>query len=175
MDLKKIKSVHIIGIGGCAASAIAELLSDNKVHVSGSEMKSRSGCEYLEKKGIVIRYSHDKDNIYLNGFPPDIVLYSPAVINLDPGNPEIAEAKIKGIPLESWQNFIGKYLTDIGKTGITVSGSEGKGTTAGILTKILKGTKYDPLSILGAKLKKINGNEDSNIYAGKGDAYILEA
>jgi UDP-N-acetylmuramate--alanine ligase len=175
MELKNIKTIHIIGIGGCASSAIAELLSDNGVKVSGSEMKPRTGCEYLEKKGIAIRYHHEAGNLYLYGSAPDIVLYSPAVINLDPGNPELAEARSRNITLVSWQNFIGDYLSGIGKTGITVSGSEGKGTTAGILTKILKDTRFDPLAILGAKLKKINGNEDSNIYTGKGETYILEA
>jgi UDP-N-acetylmuramate--alanine ligase len=175
MELNKIKNVHIIGIGGCASSAIAELLCDNGIKVSGSEMKERSGMEYLEKKGAVIRYMHDENNLYLNGSSPDIVLFSPAVMNLDPNNPEIVEAKNRRVPLESWQNFIGDFLSGLGKTGITVSGSEGKGTTAGILTKILKGTEHDPLSILGARLKKINGGEDSNIYTGKGGVYILEA
>jgi UDP-N-acetylmuramate--alanine ligase len=179
MNFKKLKLVHIIGIGGCASSAIAELLLDNKIKVTGSEMKACTGLEYLEKKGAVIRYSHDKANLYsaeINSKSvPDLVLYSPAVVSLDPDNPELLEAKNKNIQLLSWQNFIGDFLSDLGKTGITVSGSEGKGTTAGILTMILKDTEYDPLSILGARLKKADGINDSNIYTGKGKAYILEA
>lgn len=174
MDLSKIKNIHIIGIGGCASSAIAELLKNNNVSVSGSEMKQRSDIEHLESLGIKINFGHKKENLYSNNQIPDVVLYSPAVTSLDPNNVELVEAKIKNIPLISWQNFIGDYLNEIGKTGITVSGSEGKGTTAGILTMILKGTNYDPLAILGAKLKQINLNEDSNIYTGKGSTYILE-
>lgn len=171
--MDNLKNVHIVGIGGCASSAIAEYLADNGVNVSGSEMKPRSGLEYLESKNVKIFYSHNENNIHYNG-KPDIVLFSPAIIALNPDNPEIVEAKKLNIKCESWEEFIGNYLSSMGKIGITVSGSEGKGTTAGILTAILKDTEYDPLSILGAKLKNINNNEDSNIYIGKGKSYILE-
>ena len=175
MNLNQVDNVHIIGIGGCASSAIAELLVSNGINVTGSEMKYRSGLSYLEDMGIIIKYSHAKENIYNNDKSPDILLYSPAITALNPDNPEILEAKRVNIPTMSWQMFIGNYLNSIGKTGITVSGSEGKGTTAGILTIILKGTKYDPLAILGAKIKNIDKESSSNIYFGRGDSYILEA
>jgi len=171
VDLKELKNIHIIGIGGCASSAIAELLINNSINVSGSEQKKRDGLEYLEHLGAKIFYSHNENNINTD---LDLVLYSPAVMALNPNNPEITETKKMNIDLISWQEFIGNYLDGLGKKGITVSGSEGKGTTAGILTFILKGTEYDPLSILGAKIKKINNGTDSNIYSGKGQTYILE-
>jgi UDP-N-acetylmuramate--alanine ligase len=175
MELNEIKKVHIIGIGGCASSAIAELLCKNGITVTGSEMKPRDGLGYLEALGIKIVYRHDKDNLNLNNIKPDFVLYSPAVFALNPDNPELLEAKKKKIHLLSWEEFIGEYLSASNKTGIFVCGSEGKGTTAGILTQILKGTEFDPLSILGAKIKSINDENDSNIYFGEGSSYILEA
>ena len=175
MELNKIKKVHIIGIGGCASSAVAELLCKNGITVTGSEMKPRDGLKYLEKQGIKIIYFHDKENLKLNNKKPDFVLYSPAVSALNPDNPELLEAKKEKIHLLSWEEFIGDYLNASNKIGITVCGSEGKGTTAGILTQILKNTEYDPLAILGAKIKKINGKIDSNIHFGNGDTYILEA
>ncbi len=174
MDIARIKKIHIIGIGGCAASAIAEFLNDKKITVTGSELKKREGLEYLEKKGIKIFYNHDSRNLHVNNEPPDAVLYSPAIVSLNPDNPELVEARRLGIMTSSWEEFIGVYLDATGSTGITVSGSEGKGTTAGILTTILKGTEFDPLAILGAKIKNINGCDDSNIYAGKAFTYILE-
>ena len=175
MELNIIKKVHIIGIGGCASSAIAELLYRNGITVTGSEIKQRDGLNYLEKIGIKIVYFHDKNNIHINNIKPDLILYSPAVSALNPDNPELIEARRLKIPLLSWEEFIGDYLNASGKTGITVCGSEGKGTTAGILTQILKGTEFDPLSILGAKIKKIEDKMDSNIYFGNGKTYILEA
>ncbi len=173
MFITNLKKVHIIGIGGCAASAIGEYLSKKNILVTGSERKKRDDLKFLEDLNIKIEYSHKKENLFINNVLPDIVLYSPAVISLDPTNPEILEAKSKNIPLMSWQQFIGDYFYSQGYKGITVSGSEGKGTTAGILTMILKGTDLDPLSILGAKLKNIE-NKNSNIYIGSGKTFILE-
>jgi UDP-N-acetylmuramate--alanine ligase len=174
VQLNKIKKIHIIGIGGCAASAIAEFLNKNNITVTGSEIKRRDGLEYLENKNIKVAYEHNKKNLHLGGIIPDIVLYSPAVISLNPNNPELIESKRLGIKTISWEEFIGEYLNALGSTGITVSGSEGKGTTAGILTMILKGTELDPLAILGAKIKNVDNGIDSNIYMGKAKTYILE-
>lgn len=175
MELNKIKKVHIIGIGGCASSAIAELLVKKGIIVTGSEVKKRSDLSYLEKNGIKINYFHDKDNLNLNSIRPDFVLYSPAVSALNPDNPELVESKKQNIPLQTWEEFIGDYLNNLGKIGITTCGSEGKGTTAGVLTTILQKTEWDPLSILGAKIKKADGKNNSNIYQGEGKSYILEA
>lgn len=175
MDIKKLKKVHIVGIGGCASSAVAEYLNRHNVIVTGSERKHRSGLEKLEALGIKVFYEHNKKNVLGYGERPDIVLYSPAVTSLDPNNPELSVSRENKIQLSTWQSFIGNYLSQIGKTGITISGSEGKGTTGGILTAILKDTEFDPLSILGAKIKGIDKGEDSNIYLGNGSTYILEA
>ena len=168
----KIHHLHIVGIGGCASSAVAQYLVSNGINVTGSERSYRD-LTYLSDKGIRIYFGHYKDNIYLDGKAADYVLYSPAVVKFDPDNVELAEARRRGIPAMSWENFIGEYLNTLGKIGITISGSEGKGTTGGILTKILQGTEFDPLSILGANMKNTD-KPDSNIYVGEGKSYILE-
>lgn len=167
--MKQLKHVHILGIGGCACSAIGEYLCEKGIRVTGSERAKRDDLGYLEKKGIEIFYQHAAENL---NDTPQLLLYSPAVKALAPNNPEFVEAEKRGVPQESWETFIGKYLLEEGRTGITVSGSEGKGTTAGILTAILQETKWDPLSILGAQMKMPSGN--SNIFMGKGCTYILE-
>lgn len=167
--MNQLKHVHILGIGGCACSAIGEYLCEKGVRVTGSERAERDDLNHLEQKGIKIFYRHAAENL---SDTPDLLLYSPAVKALAPDNPEFLEAQKLGIPQESWETFIGKYLLEEGRTGITVSGSEGKGTTAGILTAILQDTKWAPLSILGAQMKTPFG--DSNIFMGKGSTYILE-
>lgn len=167
--MNQLKHVHILGIGGCACSAIGEYLCEKGVRVTGSERAKRDDLKHLEQKGIKIFYQHDAENL---SDTPDLLLYSPAVKALAPDNPEFQEAQKRAIPQESWETFIGKYLLEEGRIGITVSGSEGKGTTAGILTAILQGTKWDALSILGAQMKTPSG--DTNIFMGTGSTYILE-
>lgn len=167
--MNQLKHVHILGIGGCACSAIGEYLCEKGVRVTGSERAKRDDLKHLEQKGIKIFYQHAAENL---SDTPDLLLYSPAVKALAPDNPEFQEAQKRAIPQESWETFIGKYLLEEGRIGITVSGSEGKGTTAGILTAILQGTKWDALSILGAQMKTPSG--DTNIFMGTGSTYILE-
>lgn len=169
--MDNLKHVHILGIGGCACSAVGEYLNSKKIRITGSEMKLRHDLTYLIEKGIKIAFQHGKENIHKDGIP-DILLYSPAIEALNPDNPELMEAKRLGVKCMSWEKFIGIYLNQEGRTGITISGSEGKGTTAGILTTLLKETPYDPLAILGAQLK--SDQKSSNIYMGKGSTYILE-
>ena len=98
---ENINRVHIIGIGGCASSAIAEYLSSKGVTVSGSEMKKRDDLDYLKEKGVKIFFGHSADNIK-NQDLPDAVLFSPAVMALNPDNPELTTARENGIPLYSW-------------------------------------------------------------------------
>lgn len=173
MNLSELKKVHIIGIGGSASSAIANLLVNNSVSVTGSEMKQRDDLHDIEAMGVKIFYQHSSENI--TDTMPDRILYSPAVPVLDPGNPELKKAEELGIKSESWQTFLGRYLVDIGYKGIMVSGSEGKGTTGSILAAILKDSVIDPLVILGAKMKYHDSNEHSNIYIGKGKFFLMEA
>jgi len=141
-----LKKVHIIGIGGCASSAIAEFLINYNISVTGSELKKREDLEHLIKSGIIVYWGHNENNIN-KSIKPDLVLYSPAIIALNPNNPEIIEAKKLNIPLMSWEEFIGNYFDSIGKKGLVVCGSEGKGTTAGVLTVLLKNTEWEPVSI----------------------------
>ena len=120
----------------------------------GSDMADKKEFEYYRNLGISIKIGHERGYVYQVGVP-DLVLYTPAIISMNPHNPEILEAQEKGLPIKSWEHFLGEYLDTLEIPGFTVSGSEGKGTTAGILTSILQKTEFDPLSILGAKLKRL--------------------
>ena len=52
--MKELKHVHILGIGGCACSAIGEYLCEKGICVTGSERAMREDLGYLEEKGIKI-------------------------------------------------------------------------------------------------------------------------
>ena len=99
------KNIYIIGIGGCASSAIGEFLNNQGLIVSGSDMSEKKELHDLIKKGITVHFGHKKENLYTNG-KPDIVLYTPAIIALNPNNPELLEAKAQGIKTESWEDIL---------------------------------------------------------------------
>ena len=87
MDIKKIKQVHLIGIGGIGISAIAKMMIELKKQVSGSDLLKNSLTQDLEKLGAKIFYEHNVKNLDKNC---DLVIYSPAIEN---DNPELVLAK----------------------------------------------------------------------------------
>jgi UDP-N-acetylmuramate--alanine ligase len=166
---KKIRSIHIIGIGGSATLGVAEYLLNCGFQVSGSDMVCGPHTKNLEKLGIRVYPSHLASNIEAQS--PDLVLMTPAVVSQDPKNPELIEAKRQSIPVYSWQQFLGEWFNQQGKKGMMVAGAGGKGTTASILTYILVEAGLDPLAILGATFREWG----KNYFLGKGNYFILEA
>lgn len=175
-DIKDIKKVYFVGIGGSAISAVAKMLHLNGIEVLGSDMQKSGMSQELEDMGIRVFYSQVKENIANEKVLPDLIITTPAVKHLNKNNEEILFAEEKNIEVRLWQEFLGSYLFTTDKIGLMTSGSEGKGTTCGILAWLLKDTSYDPFMILGANLKDINGDKKAtNIYLGKGNSFIIEA
>ena len=62
MKINKDILIHIIGIGGIGMSGIAEILSDMRYHVQGSDININSNILRLNKKNIktfkAVSYTH---------------------------------------------------------------------------------------------------------------------
>src|SRR5438477_2185083 len=84
--------VHIVGIGGVGMSAVARVLLDSGVTVSGSDRQSNDIMRALERDGATIYEGHAAQ--YIAG--ATVVLISSAVAD---NNPEVAAAKAAGIPV----------------------------------------------------------------------------
>ncbi len=158
-----MKKVHIIGIGGSGASGVARYLHALGIPVTGSD-SDRSRTVALKAMGMSIADSHGPKNIV----DADVVLYSPGVFA---AAPEIAAARRKGIPVLTWQEFIGRFLAKRPGDGFMVAGTYGKGSTAAILAHILAAGYRDPLAILGVDDLAWRGN----LRTGTGPSWVLEA
>ena len=75
-ELKKIRSVYFIGIGGIGMSAIARYFHSQGVEVSGYDRTASVLTKELEQSGIAVHYEENVDII-----PKDVqlVVYTPAV------------------------------------------------------------------------------------------------
>lgn len=155
--------IHIIGIGGSGASGVARYLQGIGFAITGSDLEAPRTLE-LKQLGIQVFDTHDAANIGR----PDMVLFSPGIFAAEK---ELAAAKNKGIPILSWQEFIGRYLSRRPGKGFMVAGTYGKGSTAAILSHILAAAYLDPLAILG--LEDIAW--DSNLRLGFGEFWVMEA
>jgi len=157
--------IYFIGIGGIGVSALAQYYLSKGHQVSGSDLVSSEITDFLKKKGAKIYIGPHKKN----HLKPDIkqVIYSPAVKK---NNPELLEAKKKGIKIQSYPQALGELTKEY--FTIAVSGTHGKSTTTAMISLILIKAGLDPTVIIGTKLKEF-GN--SNFRMGKGKYLIIEA
>jgi UDP-N-acetylmuramate--alanine ligase len=163
IDLKKIKKVHCIGIGGIGVSAIARLMLNEGKVVRGSNTERSEITADLEKIGIKVFEGHSKDNLDSD---TDLVIYSPAVLA---DNIELHLARERQIPALSYPEALG--LVSKGKYTIAFAGTHGKTTTTAMASQVLSDAKCDPTTIVGSLLKK----EKSNFVSGKSKYFIVEA
>jgi UDP-N-acetylmuramate--alanine ligase len=159
------KKIHFIGIGGIGVSALARYYLEKGFWVSGSDLVSSEITKALEKKGAKILIGeHNAENLSKD---IDLVIYSPAATS---SNPEIKEAKKKGIKIQSYPQALGvltkNYFT------IAISGAHGKSTTTAMTGLILVKAGFDPTVIVGTKVREF---QDSNCRVGKSRYLIIEA
>ncbi|MFA5411007.1 MAG: UDP-N-acetylmuramate--L-alanine ligase [Candidatus Omnitrophota bacterium] len=156
------KHYHLIGIGGIGMSGIAKLLLRSGLRVSGSDIKESGITEELAALGARVFIGHHPLNIE----GADLIVYSSAVKE---DNPEIREAKNKGIPLIKRAQALAELMKD--KTVITVTGSHGKTTTTSLASCLLLEAGLSPSVAIGGILKNI----DTNASLGNGNFFIAEA
>jgi UDP-N-acetylmuramate--alanine ligase len=153
--------VHIVGIGGAGMSAIARVLLDSGVRVSGSDRQMNDITRALERDGAKIYAGHDAAN--LGG--ATVVLISSAIKD----NPEVQAAQNAEIPVLTRREAFPHLLP--GKTQIAVAGTHGKTTTTALIVHLLRETGHDPSYIVGGVML----NTHDNAHAGQGSAFVIEA
>ena len=89
---RRIRTVHFVGIGGIGMCGLAELLHNQNVRVTGSDLRAGSTVERLRSLGVPVRLGHEAEHV--GG--ADVLVYSSAV---QPGNPELVEAERRKIPV----------------------------------------------------------------------------
>ncbi|MDD4564515.1 MAG: UDP-N-acetylmuramate--L-alanine ligase [Eubacteriales bacterium] len=163
LNLKKIKHIHCIGIGGIGLSAIAEIFISRGYLVSGSDMKESDITEKLIKRGAVIYFGHREKNIE----GADLVVYSSAV---SPDNPERVSAQKNRIPALSRAEVLGILMKEY-ENSIAIAGTHGKTTTTSMVSLILENAAKNPTLMIGGHLQEINGN----VKIGNSEYFVTEA
>ena len=76
IELKDIKRIYFIGIGGIGMSALARYFYFHGRKVSGYDRTATVLTRQLEEEGIAVHYEEDLDAIPKDA---DLVVYTPAV------------------------------------------------------------------------------------------------
>lgn len=161
--MSDIRKAYFIGVGGIGMSALAQLLADQGVAVSGSDREASPVTELLAKKGIEVLIGQKTENVPSDA---EVVVYSEAVWE---DNPERMRAKELGIPQKSYFTMLGEVSK--GKRTIAVAGTNGKTTTTGMLAKILADAGASPTAVVGSLVKDFG----SNYLHGDSDLFVVEA
>lgn len=156
--------LHIMGVGGAGAAAVAGIAAANGYQVTGCDLAGST--VYSKNLNIDIQTGHAQSHIE----DIDMLVISPAITKLDAKNEEVQEAKRKNLPVLTWQEFQGRYLQK-NKYVIAVAGAYGKSTTTAMVAKILIDQKLDPTVEIGAKVLQWN----SNFKVGNSNYYICES
>jgi len=158
----KVKSIHFVGIGGVGMSGIAEVLSNLGYEVSGSDLRESPAVIRLRGLGIDIVIGHNVANVA----NVDVLVTSSAI---DPENPEIVEAKRKGIPVVPRAMMLSELMRF--KQGIAITGTHGKTTTTSLVASVLAESGMDPTYVIGGRL----ASAGTNARLGEGDFIVVEA
>jgi UDP-N-acetylmuramate--alanine ligase len=155
--------VHFVGIGGIGMSGIAEVLLSLGYQVSGSDVKLSPITERLMKLGATVYLGHEAGNVA--GAKAVVVTSA-----LDPGNPEIAEARQLQIPIIPRGELLAELMRL--KFGIAIAGSHGKTTTTSMVASIMNAGGLDPTIVVGGRVAAMGG---SNARVGKGTILVVES
>lgn len=157
------KHVHLVGIGGVSMRPLGLVLKGMGLLVTGSDMNSSVSTDELIANGIQVSIGHAASNVV----GADCVIRTAAAQN---DNPEIAAARMKGIPMferaQAWGVIMQAY-----KNAICISGTHGKTTTTSMVTHILMEADWDPTVMIGGYLPLLHAGHR----VGHGDSIILES
>ena len=159
---RKLKHIHMIGIGGTGMNGIAEVLLNLGYKVTGSDIQANDATRRLARLKARISIGHRAENVK----GADVVVMSSAIHE---DNTEVRAARHQKIPVIPRAEMLAELMRM--KYGIAVAGSHGKTTTTSMIATILDRAGFDPTIIVGGRLNTIGANAK----LGEGDFFVAEA
>ncbi|MBU6146231.1 MAG: UDP-N-acetylmuramate--L-alanine ligase [Paenibacillaceae bacterium] len=156
--------VHVIGIGGYGMRALAHVLLDRGVSVSGSDVTNDAAAlDPLRARGAHINIGHDAQHVV----GADVCVYSSAI---DAANVERVAAQEMGMRTMHRAEMLAQWLHE-SECSVTVTGAHGKTTTSAMIATICTYAQEDPTFVIGADLVQFGRASK----AGNGRICIAEA
>ena len=148
-EMRRIKHIHFVGIGGAGMGGIAEVLLNEGYSISGSDRQPNPMTQRLQNLGATVYFGHLASNIDL----ANVVVVSSAI---DLSNPEIIAANEKRIPVIRRAEMLAELMRF--RQGIAVAGTHGKTTTTSLIATIFAEAKLDPTFVIGGLLNSAGTN-----------------
>ncbi|UYM05353.1 UDP-N-acetylmuramate--L-alanine ligase [Solicola gregarius] len=159
---EELGDVHFVGIGGAGLSAIARIMVERGISVSGSDSSDSALLRSLREAGATCYVGHDA--AHLDGV--DTVVVSTAVRET---NPEVAAARARGLRLLPRSAGLQSVMCD--RDVIAIAGTHGKTTTTSMLAMALDGCDAEASYAIGAEVEALG----SNARDGSSRLFVAEA
>ncbi len=148
-EMRRIKSIHFVGIGGVGMCGIAEVLLNQGYSISGSDIRVSPVTQRLASLGAQVFIGHQEANVR----GAHVVVVSTAVTE---ENPELMAARAHRIPVVQRAQMLAELMRY--RHGIAVAGTHGKTTTTSLVASILAAGGLDPTFVIGGKLTSSGTN-----------------
>ncbi|PCK09170.1 MAG: UDP-N-acetylmuramate--L-alanine ligase [Alteromonadaceae bacterium] len=159
-EMRRIRQIHFVGIGGAGMSGIAEVLLNQGYCITGSDIRESDVTRRLSSMGATIFIGHSADNVVNS----DVVVNSTAVVD---DNPELVAARKRRVPIVRRAEMLAELMRY--RHGIAVAGTHGKTTTTSLIASVLAAGGKDPTFVIGGLLNSTGSN------AGLGESRYLVA
>lgn len=161
-EMRRIRGIHFIGIGGAGMCGIAEVLLNQGYQITGSDPVESDNTRRLRELGAHIFNQHTANNI----LGVDVVVASTAIAE---DNIEVEAARLRRIPVVPRAEMLAELMRF--RHGVAVAGTHGKTTTTSLLATIYAEAGLDPTYVIGGLLNRLG----SNAKLGKSRYFIAEA
>jgi UDP-N-acetylmuramate--alanine ligase len=160
--MRRIRTIHFIGIGGSGMSGIAEVLLNQGYFISGSDVADNSVTRQLKALGVKVFLGHHAENIK----GADAVVVSSAIAS---HNPEVEAAHQARIPVLPRAQMLAELMRF--HHGIAIAGTHGKTTTTSLVASILAEGGLDPTFVIGGQLNSAG----THARLGESQYFVIEA
>ncbi|GGQ00126.1 UDP-N-acetylmuramate--L-alanine ligase [Shewanella ulleungensis] len=148
-EMRRIKRIHFVGIGGAGMGGIAEVLVNEGYQISGSDIAVNSVTERLQSLGAKIIIGHQAQSVE----QVDVVVVSTAI---NQQNPEIIAAKELRIPIVRRAEMLAELMRY--RHGVAIAGTHGKTTTTSLIASVYGQAERDPTFVIGGLLNSAGTN-----------------
>ncbi len=166
-DLKDLKTVYFIGIGGIGMSAIARFFKSRGVTVCGYDKTRTELTKEMESEGIPVHYDEHVEIIPKDA---DLVVYTPAV---PAEHKELVFYREKGYKVVKRSDVL--QIITASSFNICIAGTHGKTTITTMIAHLLRDSGYGCTVFLGGISVNYGTNFWSQSGSGKKKVCVIEA
>ena len=163
MNVREVKRVYFVGIGGIGMSALSRFFREQGAMVSGYDKTETELTKHLVSEGMDIHYT---DDLQLLDKDTQLVIYTPAIPK---DHKELNWYKDNNYAVYKRSDVL-QWITQA-MYAVTVAGTHGKTTISTMIAYLLRETGYGCNAFLGG----ISVNYERNYWSSKNDTAVIEA